>query len=113
MVIVRVKNNENDNILTHLANENMIFDTKIKLCRILESDIKDSGVVDYEEKIEILNTKDIIYKHFNKPNKITRDGFYKSWRGEESRTSQFEQPTKRNVGTINKGSHRRNKSIER
>ena len=107
MVIVRVKNDENDNILTHIKNENMIFDTKIKLCRILESDIKDSMVVDHEEKIEILNTKDVIYKHLNKPNKITRDGFYKS------RTSQFEHSTKRNVGTTNNVSHRRNKSIER
>ena len=102
MVIVRVKNNENDNILTHLVNENMIFDTKIKLCRILESEIKDSRVVDYEEKIEILNTKDTDYKHFNKPNKVTRNGFYKSWKS-----------TKGNVGAINKSSPRRNKSIER
>ena len=108
MVIVRVKNDDNDNILTHLVNENMIFDTKIKLCRILESEIKDSRIIDYEEKIEILNTKDTIYKHFNKPNKInkinkiTKDGFYESWAS-----------TKRNVGRINQGSYRRNKSIER
>jgi hypothetical protein len=102
MVIVRVKNDENDNILTHLANENMIFDTKIKLCRVLESDIKDSRIANYEEKIEILNTKDIIYKAIFKTNKIGSNGFYKSW------TS-----TKRNVGTINKSPYRRHKSMER
>ena len=57
MVIVRVQNDDNDNIPAHLTNDNINPDVKLKLCKILKNDIFGNKVINYEKKVEILNNK--------------------------------------------------------